>query len=680
MAFYKNVFGGHIFYCHFPDYKNLNTFLMKKLFLFLLVGAFSCTNTNTISDELAGWEKQAERITITRDSYGVPHIYGDTDADAVFGMIFAQCEDDFNRVEMNYINAMGRLAEVEGEDEIYRDLRMKLFIDPEEMKQDYESSPIWLKDLMNAFADGINYYLYTHPETQPKLLTRFEPWMALTFSEGSIGGDIERVNLSRLKNFYGEDKTDLVIAEPFIRDDEPRGSNGISIAPQKTKNGNALFLINPHTSFFFRSEVHMISQEGLNAYGAVTWGQFFIYQGFNERVGWMHTSSRADAIDEYLETIFEKDDTYYYLVGEDERELESKVLSIPYKTDAGNEVMDFTVYYSHHGPIIREQDGKWVSIALMQRPVDALTQSYTRTKANNYQEFYETMEIRTNSSNNTVYADADGTIAYFHGNYIPIRDTRFDWSKPLDGSNPDTDYEGLHSLEEMIVIKNPENGWIQNCNSSPFTAAGEFSPKQEDYASYIAPDQENFRGIHAVRVLKDKTDFTIESLIEAAYDSQLPGFEKLVPSIVGAYEAEGATYPELNDPIESLKGWDIRFSAESVPTSVATYYGNEMLRQAREMERGPGSIYDFIVDGFTTEQKLDGFKVAINKMTEDFGSWEIPWGEINRYQRINGDIRQPFNDDEPSLPVGFHSGRWGLVVIIRSQDIPKYQKNVWNQW
>ena len=167
--------------------------------------------------------------------------------------------------------------------------------------------------------------------------------MALTFSEGSIGGDIERVNISRLKDFY--DPTSMVAVAEDLFDGEPRGSNGFSIAPKNTANGNALFLINPHTSFFFRSELHMVSEEGLNAYGAVTWGQFFIYQGFNENTGWMHTSSRADAIDEYLETIVQQDDGYYYQYGDELRRLEEKLIHLPFRDGDAMSEIEVTAYY-----------------------------------------------------------------------------------------------------------------------------------------------------------------------------------------------------------------------------------------------------------------------------------------------------------------------------------------------
>jgi acyl-homoserine lactone acylase PvdQ len=256
------------------------------LILALLLTCF-CSATEP---EATRWEQEARNVTIIRDDWGIAHIYGKTDADTVFGAMYAQAEDDFNRVETNYINSMGRLAEAEGESKIYQDLRMKLFIDPEVLKQQYAESPAWLKSLMDAFADGLNYYLAKHPEVKPRVIKRFEPWMALSFTEGSIGGDFERVNLNQLRAFYGKEPVRQSTAEN-VQPAEPTGSNGMAVAPSNTTTHHALLLINPHTTFFFRSELQMVSEEGMDAYGAVTWGQFFIYQGFNDHAGWMHTSS-----------------------------------------------------------------------------------------------------------------------------------------------------------------------------------------------------------------------------------------------------------------------------------------------------------------------------------------------------------------------------------------------------
>ncbi len=481
---------------------------MKKLVsVFVVAIAFAFipqASASAQSQELQRWEQQARSVRIIRDDWGIAHISGKTDADAVFGMIYAQAEDDFNRVETNYINAMGRLAEAEGEGEsaVWRDLRMKIFIDPNRLKSQYDASPAWLQALMNAWADGLNFYLARHPEVKPRVIKHFEPWMALSFTEGSIGGDIETINLSQLQAFYGNGPA------PVPRDDsgtvsrldreqdaratdepdalaEPAGSNGVAISPANTIARHALLLINPHTSFFFRSELQMTSDEGLNAYGAVTWGQVFIYQGFNEHCGWMHTSSAVDAIDEYLETVVKKGDRFYYKYGNEERAVMTSVIKVPYKTDTGMAEKTFTVYRTQHGPIVRAVNDKWVSISLMQEPVKALTQSYARTKATDYKAFKQTMELHADSSNNTIYADADGNIGYFHGNFIPKRDPKFDWTKPVDGSDPATDWRGLLSVDESPLLLNPASGWLYNSNNSPWSAAGPSSPKKSDYPKYV---------------------------------------------------------------------------------------------------------------------------------------------------------------------------------------------------
>ena len=639
---------------------------MKKfLVIFTLFFLVACSETPEKS-EVERWQKTADRVTIIRDNWGIAHIYGKTDADAVFGLMYSQAEDDFNRIEVNFMNAMGRLAEAEGEKEIYRDLRMKLFIDPEELKRQYGASPDWLKKLMNAWADGLNYYLHTHPETEARVLKRFEPWMALSFSEGSIGGDIERVSLNQLENFYGKRLTDKLPVEVEDLTKEPQGSNGFAIAPANSATGNALLLINPHTSFYFRAEVHMVSEEGLNAYGAVTWGQFFIYQGFSDKAGWMHTSSGADVIDEYLETVVEKEDGFYYKYGDDERRFIETTLSLPYKDGDTLAEKQVTVYHSHHGPIVRDQDGKWVSVRLMNKPMEALTQSYMRTKANGHSEYYQTSRTKTNSSNNTVYADAQGNIAYYHGNFHPKRDISFDYTKPVDGSNPATEWQGLHPLEEQIILVNPENGWLMNTNNWPFSAAGAYSPKREDYPVYMSQYSENYRGLHATQVLTGKTDFTLESMIAAAYDSHLTAFQDLIPPLIAAYDATPDTDPikaSMDEQIEVLRDWDYRFSGTSIETSLAIFWGEELMRQSMPEARRRGiNIYTYMIDETTAEQKLGALAAASNKLTVDFGNWKSAWGDINRFQRLTGDIVQPFDDSQPSFPVNFTSARWGSLA------------------
>ncbi len=618
------------------------------------------------SAERTRMQAQARRVSILRDKWGIPHVFGKTDADAVFGMLFAQAEDDFNRVELNYINALGRLAEVEGEREIWRDLRMKLYIDPVELKATYAESPAWLKKLMDAYADGLNWYLVTHPQVRPKLITRFEPWMALAFSEGSIGGDIETIDQKALQAFYSTAPAPAVALADKGFDPEPRGSNGFAIAPRLTAGGHALLMINPHTSFYFRPEIHMVSGEGLNAYGAVTWGQFFVYQGFNDRIGWMHTSGGGDVIDEYLETVDRRDGKFVYKYGGADRPVRTKAIALPYKTANGMATRTVTAYFTHHGPVIREQDGKWVAVRMMDDPMHALMQSYGRTKARDYAAFRKVMDLRTNSSNNTVYADADGNIAYFHGNFIPRRDPRFDWTKPVDGSDPATEWKGLHAVGETITLFNPGSGYISNTNNWPCTGFGASSPDCAGYPAYMWSLPQNPRGVHAERVLHDARDLTLDGLIAKAYDSYLTAFEPLVPAVVHDWEALPAGDPlkaRLADQVALLRGWDLRFSTASVPTSLAVYWGQAMVAQASsraKAQRVP--VIDFVQARLTPQERLDALARASDTLQADFGSWKTPWGEINRFQRLSGAVDQQYDDSKPSLPVGFTSANWGSLA------------------
>lgn len=621
--------------------------------------------------DMARWQAQAAHVSIARDTWGIPHVTGKSDADAVFGLMYAQAEDDFPRVELNYINAMGRLAEVEGERELYRDLRMKLFIDPAELQAQYRASPPWLRKLMDAFADGLNFYLATHPQVKPRLITHFEPWMALSFSEGSIGGDIESVNLAQLEAFYGQQAGPAAVALASLEtglEPEPSGSNGFAIAPAITQNGHALLMINPHTSFYFRPEVQVTSGEGLNAYGAVTWGQFFVYQGFNERVGWMHTSGGGDVIDEYLESIVDKDGAWFYRYDGALRPLKAVPITLPYKrADGTMGAKTITVYYSHHGPIVRAQDGRWVAVRLMNEPLKALTQSYTRTKARDYAAFYQTMELRTNSSNNTVYADADGNIAYFHGNFIPVRDPRFNWKQPVDGSDPATEWKGLHTVAQTITLFNPKNGWIQNTNNWPYSAAGAYSPRQSDYPAYMSVYGENARGLHAVKVFQNQKDFTLDKLIAASYDSELTAFEALLPPLFAAHDAlpaGGAQKLALADKVALLRAWEWRYALDSTATSLAVFWGQELAELVGKQARELGvPVVDFMAtDKVSAEQRLAALATAADKLQRDFGSWQTPWGEINRFQRLTGDIVQPFDDAQASLPVPYASGNWGALA------------------
>jgi acyl-homoserine-lactone acylase len=648
---------------------------VKKLFLFLIV-PFYLFAQGYSKEEISRWQKEAQRVTIIRDTWGIPHVYGKTDADAVFGLLYAQCEDDFKRVEANYIEKLGRTAELEGESALANDLYIRLIIDSTDAIADYKKSPAWLQKLMNAYADGINYYLSTHPSTKPALLHHFEAWYPLLWTDGSIGA-ISTGNISPrdVRNFYLPD-TKSMGALPPEPEERLSGSNGFAIAPSKTQSGHAILYINPHVTFYFRPEVHAVSQEGLDAYGAVTWGQFFVYQGFNQHCGWMHTSSYVDVSDMYIEKIVKKDGRLFYEYDKSEKPVTTREITLRYKVGDGFQSKTVTAYFTHHGPIMAKRDGEWISVRSYNRALKSLIQSWERTKATGFASFKKIMDLRANTSNNTVFADDKGNIAYWHGDFVPKRDTSFDWTKPVDGTTPATEWKGLHPVSEIVHVYNPATGWIQNCNSTPFSVSGSSSPKRGDYPYYMAPDGENFRAINAARLLSKGKAFTIDKTIAAGYDPTLTAFQVLVPPLISSFERNvksgDSLYVALHEPIEVLKQWDFRCGENSIATTLAVEWGQQVMREMRRSRPMGGRMdqvqmtMQFAATASMEELVLPLLR-AVRELEKDFGKWQIPWGEINRYQRLTGNIVERFDDNQPSLPVGFTSSLWGMLAAFNSR-------------
>jgi acyl-homoserine lactone acylase PvdQ len=577
---------------------------------------------------------------------------------------------------MNYIEKLGRLSEVNGEKDIYNDLLIRLVIDSSDAIKDYNNAPEWLKKLCNAFADGINYFLYKNPAVKPALLTHFEPWFPMLWTDGSIGAiSTAGVGVRELKNFYSDTEEPLAINDNQY--EVVTGSNGFAFSPKITASKKSILYINPHVTFYFRPEVHMVSEEGLNAYGAVTWGQFFVYQGFNEHCGWMHTSSYADISDAYIEKISRKNDQLFYEYDSKQKPVIQKKITIYYRDGNKTESKTINALFTGHGPVMAKRDADFISVRSNNRDIKGLIQSWERTKATSFAEYKKVMDLVANTSNNTVYADAEGNIAYWHGNFIPKRDEKYDWSKPVDGSTSATEWKGLHSVDQSVHIYNPENGWIENCNSTPFTVSGEYSPKKEDYPSYMAPDGQNFRAVNAVRILPKEKNYTLDKVIAKGYDTYLAAFEVLVPALINSFEknieATDSLYQKLFEPINILRKWDFRVGDNSVATTLAVTWGEKLLPAIYNVQL-PENMADDQVNktkqfAATASAKdlLLPFSATINELTEKFGSWKTEWGKINRFQRISGDIENHFEDSAASIPVPFASSTWGMLPSYSSR-------------
>ncbi|HET9355669.1 MAG TPA: penicillin acylase family protein [Sphingomicrobium sp.] len=636
-----------------------------------------------LSARLAPSEQQrlaarAADITIIRDRLGIAHVRGATDADAVFGMIYAQAEDDFHRIETNYLTNLGRLAEAEGEKAVWQDVRQRLWIDHDSLRHDYGTSPAWLRKLMDAWADGLNHFLATHPEVRPRVLTRFEPWMALSFSEGSIGGDISYVDEAALKALYGRGEARTAGTQPW---GEPQGSNGIAIGRSRSASGNPLLLINPHTSFFFRDVVQMTSGEGLNAYGAVTWGQFFIYQGFNENAGWMHTSSGLDNRDEFAISFTKlADGRLGYRFGGDIRPVGIKPVTVKVRQPDGTmATRTIATFRTLHGPIVRSEKGKFIAFSILDEPAKALEQSFRRTKAGNLKQFMAASALRANSSNNTLFADSSGNIAYLHPQFVPLRDHRFDYRGVVDGGDPRTAWRGLHTIDSLPNVINPASGYVFNVNDAPWPAAGKGSSDPARFPAYMDQWGWNPRTDHALAVLAGDGKFTPEGLRAAAYDTANPGFDRLLAVLFAAYDRlpkRDSRRTRLARPIALLRGWDRRWGKDSEPLTLAVHWAEIMWDKALGKDRPPNDeeVGYSRMTAAPAWVQLASLEEAMAKMTGLYGGWRVKWGEINRYQRNDGAIVQKFDDRKPSIAVGFPSARWGTLASFGAQTYPGTKK------
>lgn len=665
--------------------------MKKNCFLIVLVIASSALLAQKpTSNEIARWHQHAKQTTIIRDEWDIPHVYGKTDADAVFGLMYAQCEENFPQIEKNFLEMLGRRAEMEGSKMIYQDLMMQLIQDSAEAVKDFERSPLWFKQLLIAHADGINYYLYKHPEVKPVVLKKFKPWYHLMWTDGSVSPTRSAgITEKHVEAFYGQqlyanpntvrtnfNKFNLqtILEQPNydMEDKTLKGSNGFAIAPKHSTSGNAMLYINPHVPFYFRSEMHMVSEQGLNAYGAVTWGQFFIYQGFNENCGWMHTSSYADVADVYEEQVQKINNELFYTYEQEKKKLGQRTIKIQYKENGILKTKLFDTYFTAHGPVMGMQKGKWLSLQENNRSLNALIECWTRTKAKGLSDYQQAMGLLANNSNNTVYADADGNIAYWHGNFMPKRNPTYDYTLPVDGTTKATDWQGVHPLSEIVQSINPSNGWLQNCNATPFTVAGAASPKASDYPTYMAPDGENGRGITAVALLSKIDKINLDELIAIGYNKKLSAFDILLPNFI--QQANNTQLaPRTKKAIEYLAQWDHYADTNSIATSIAIEWATKWSAEippANTEEAATQVIlkYNRMDQDVAFETKVKLLEATLDQFENWYGTWEVKWGHINRYQRVAPGAN--FDDNQPSLAVHQASSKWGSLPSFESRRYP----------
>jgi penicillin amidase len=598
----------------------------------------------------------AQDVTIYRDTYGVPHVFGRTNASTMFGFAYAQAEDNFWRVEQNFIYSLGRRAEVAGESGLNEDRRNRALEIPRLAKEEYERLDPQMRAICDGFAAGFNYYLTKHPEVHPQLLTKIEPWYTLAF----IRYNYYQNGFSRDQNLW---TTEFQTAEIPRELKDNTGSNGWVVGPSNSESGHALLFINPHLPFFGSGQVyegHVHSDEGWNFTGYTRFGFPFPYVGHNDNGGWVSTDNAADLEDVYLETFDDPKRPLAYKYGTGYRLATEREEEILVKTASGMETRRVKMLKTHHGPVVAAKDGKLITLRMAKFESDGwLRQWYDMTKANSLAALKRAIAPLNMLFGNIMYADRQGNTFYIYNGAVPRRDPRFDWSKPLDGSDPATEWKGYHSMSELPQLTNPKTGWMQNCNTTPFLLTSEGNPNPKDFPKYMVQEGDNRRGQISRQILMSRPKFTFDEWQAAAFDTRVMATATRLPELLTALKqpqkVSASENPEdlkrLAEASEILERWNRRATVDSVATTLFSLWHSRISNN-----RSPSQP--------DAQQIRAAFEEVLVRLQQDFGTWRVAWGEYNRLQRLDESKDEKFSDDRPSLPVPGINGNDGAVFTF----------------
>jgi penicillin amidase len=615
-------------------------------------------------------ERLAKSVTIYRDTYGVPHVFGRTNASTVFGFAYAQAEDNFWRVEENFIAALGRLSEVYGdrdgtlgEDQLNHALEI-----PRLAREEYARLDPEMRALCDAFAAGFNFYLSRHPEVRPRLLSQIEPWYTLAF----IRYNYYQNGFARDPNLRGELQT--------ARDDRALssnvGSNGWVIGPSRSKNRHAMLFINPHLPFFGSGQVyegHVHSEEGWNFTGYARFGFPFPYVGHNADLGWVSTDNAADLVDIYAETFDDPAHPLAYRYGDGHKTAIEHTEEIKVKGNNGIEVRQFKMVKTHHGPILSKRNGKWLAIRMAKYESDGwLREWFEMTRATNLREFKAALKPLNMLFGNVMYADRSGNTFYVYNGAVPRRNQKFDWSGVVDGSNPETEWQGYHTIDELPQLTNPATGWMQNCNTTPFLLTSKDNPDKQKFPKYMVQEGDNPRGRISRRILASSSSVSFEDWKRLAFDTRVLTADELLPQFLNELKARlassanvgpdlkrlvsfsGSTFVPLaadqnmRAAYDELSGWDHKATTESVAMTVFNAW-RARINSSRAQ---------------TPQTRAAALSDALKALEQLHGTWRVPWGEINRLQRRDESKDEPFSDERSSLPTPGVNGADGAVYTF----------------
>ena len=593
----------------------------------------------------ASLNRIARTVTIYRDTYGVPHVFGRTDASTAFGFAYAQAEDNFWRVEENFIHALGRAAEVYGEKSLDNDRLNRALEIPRLAREEYSRLDRHMRSICDGYAAGFNYYLQRHPEVRPRLLTKIEPWYTLAF----IRYNYYQNGFSRDRGFR---RTDLQTAELEHDLKQHTGSNGWVVGPTRSATGHAMLFINPHLPFFGPGQVyegHVHSDEGWNFTGYTRFGFPFPYVGHNENGGWVSTDNAADLTDVYLETFDDPARPLAYKYGNGYRLATERTEEIKVKTANGIETRSFTMRKTHHGPILATRDGKRLAVRMAKFESDGwLREWYDMTRATSLAAMKRAMTPLNMLFGNVMYADRQGNTWYLYNGAVPKRDPRFDWTRPVDGSDPATEWQGYHTIDELPQLTNPKTGWMQNCNTTPFLLTSEGNPDPKQFPKYMVQEGDNPRGAISREILASKQTFTFDEWTRLAFDVKVFNAGTRLPGLLAAIKAQPES-SRLREVEAELARWNQKSTNDSVAMTLFSLWHE---RISREENDAPA------------QKQVAVLLEVVDELQRNFGTWKVAWGELSRLQRLDESKGEEFHDSRASIPVSGVNGNDGAVFTL----------------